>query len=68
MHYQRDVSLAEDSFRTGSQAISRLMSSLRTLVINLLNRAKPKNMVAQLENFADNFPSLLQFVTQEMVL
>lgn len=68
MHYRRDVTLAEDAFRTGVEAINRLMSSLRTLTMRLLNRCKPKNMAAQLDNFADNFQLLLQFLTQELVL
>lgn len=67
MHQRRDVSLQEDALRTGSQAVSRLMSSLRTLVLNLLQRFKPKNMVTQLEGFADNFSSLLLFMTQQKV-
>lgn len=68
MHYRRDVTLAEDALRTGSQAISRLKSSLRTLTINLLKRAKPKNMAAQLDEFADKLYTLIQFMTQELVL
>jgi len=68
MHYVRDVTLAEDALRTGIQAVSRLMSSLRTLTINLLRRAKPKNMAAQLDTFADNFHSLIEFMTQQLVL
>jgi predicted transposase YbfD/YdcC len=68
MHHQRDVTLAEDDLRTGSEAISRLMSSLRTLTIILLRRAKPKNMAAQLDEFADNFHTLIQFMTQQLVL
>jgi len=68
MHHRRDVTLAEDKLRTGKQAVSRLMSSLRSLVINLLRRIKPKNMAAQLEYFADKFQTLIQFMTQEMVL
>lgn len=68
MHYRRDVTLREDALRTGSQAISRLMSSLRTLTLNLLRRIKPKNMAAQLDEFADRFHTLIQFMSQEMVL
>lgn len=68
MHYRRDITLAEDARRTGSQALSRLMSSLRTLTINLLRRAQPKNMAAQIEEFADKFHTLIQFMTQELVL
>ena len=68
MHYRRDVTWGEDALRTCSQAISRLMSSLRTLTINLLSRLKLKNMAAQLDNFADKFHTLIQFMTQQMVL
>lgn len=68
MHHQRDVILAEDGLRTGSQAVSRLMSSLRSMVINLLGRKKPQNRIAQLEEFADKFQTLLQFMSHELVL
>lgn len=67
-HHYRDVTLAEDELRTKSKTVSRLMSSLRTLVINLLNRIKPKNMAAQIDEFADNFNRLIQFMTQQLVL
>ncbi len=68
MHYQRDVTLAEDALRTGNKTISRLMSSLRTLTISLLKRTKAKNRAAQVDNFADKFHILIQFMTQELVL
>ena len=68
MHHYRDVTLAEDRLKTKSQAVSRPMSSLRTLAINLLKRLKPKNMAAQIDEFADNFNILIQFMTQQMVL
>lgn len=68
MHYYRDVTLAEDGLKTKSQAISRLVSNLRTLTINLLKRIKPKNMAAQIDEFADNFNTLIQFMTQQLIL
>ncbi len=68
MHHKRDVSLGEDDLRTGKMEVSRLVSSLRTLVINLLGQMNLKNIVAQLEAFADKFPTLIQFLTQQMVL
>ena len=68
MHYRRDVVLSEDSFRTSKSGVSRLVSSLRTLTMNLLHRLKPKNMTAQLESFAGKFSSLLQFMKAEAVL
>lgn len=67
-HHYRDVTLAEDGLRTKSQPLSRIMSNLRTLVVNLLKRIKPKNMAAQIDEFADNFNVLIQFMTQQMVL
>ncbi len=67
-HHYRDVTLAEDDLRTKSQAVSRMMSSLRTLAVNLLKRLKPKNMAAQIDEFSDNFNALIQFMTQQMVL
>ncbi|QHW01061.1 ISAs1 family transposase [Spirosoma endbachense] len=68
MHYRRDVVLCEDSVRTNKPGVSRLLSSLRTLTMNLLHRLKPKNMAAQLDNFADEFSSLIQFMQVEAVL
>lgn len=68
MHHVRDVTLAEDAFRSDSQALHRLMSSLRTLTINLLKREKVKNMAAQIEGFIDSFDTLIQFMTQQLVL
>lgn len=67
-HHYRDVTLAEDSLRTKSQPISRIMSSIRTLVVNLLKRIKTKNMAAQIDEFADNFNALILFLTQQLVL
>lgn len=68
MHYRRDVLLAEDALRTAKASISRLLSSLRTLTMNLLHRLRPKNMAAQLDSFADDFAALLQFMKAEAVL
>ena len=36
-----------------------MASALRTLTVNLLAKDKPPNIKAQLENFADDFDSLL---------
>ncbi|MBC3789214.1 putative transposase YbfD/YdcC [Spirosoma sp. LMG 31448] len=62
MHHKRDVTLSEDDLQTGSRAVSRLMGSLRTLVINLLERLKVKNMAAQLDNFAGMFNEVCHFL------
>jgi len=55
MHHRRDVTLAEDALRTGNQSINRLMSSLRTLVINLLGRIKPKIWLLNWKTLRINF-------------
>ena len=68
MHHKRDVSLSEDNLRTGKVAVSRLFGSLRTLVISLLDGLKVKNMAAQIDLFSDKFTTLIQFLTQQMVL
>lgn len=68
MHYRRDVILSEDACRSGQPAINCLLSSLRTLTLNILHRLKPKNMAAQLDSFADSFSSLLQFMKAQAVL
>jgi hypothetical protein len=68
MHHKRDVSLSEDDLRTGKVEVSRLLGSLRTLVINLLEGMNVKNMAAQIDTFADKFTTLIQFLTQQMVL
>lgn len=68
MHHQRDVVLAEDKMKTESQPVNRIMSSLRTVTLNLLRRLRPKSMAAQIDEFADRFQSLIQFLTQQMVL
>ncbi|WP_169521663.1 ISAs1 family transposase [Spirosoma spitsbergense] len=37
MHYRRDVVLSEDVLRSGKSGVNRLVSSLRTLTMNLLH-------------------------------
>lgn len=68
MHHKRDVILSEDDLRTGKAEVSRLLGSLRTLVINLLEGMNVKNMAAQIDLFADKFTTLIRFLTQQMIL
>lgn len=68
MHHKRDVSLSEDDLRTGNAEVSRLVGSLRTLVIRLLDSMGVKNIAAQIDLFADKFTTLIQFLTKQMVL
>lgn len=68
MHYRRDMVLAEDAHRSKFMIIQRVMSGLRTLTLSLLQSLKPKNMAAQLQDFADNVQSLLDFLRLKRVL
>ncbi len=68
MHHKRDVTLSEDALRSSKVGVNRLLSGFRTLVINLLEGMGVKNMAAQLDLFADKFTTLIQFLTQHMVL
>lgn len=68
MHHRRDVTLKEDRFGSSQPALSRLMSSVRRLVVNLLKKEKIKNIVEKMEEFADKFHVLLQFMILKKVL
>jgi len=57
-HY-RDVTLKEDNLRTKIKPVSKVMANCRTLVLELLKSIKPKNMVALLESFQDEFELLV---------
>jgi predicted transposase YbfD/YdcC len=56
----RDTTLAEDKLKTIFKDISINLSMCRTLVINILNKIKPKNMAALLDDFSDNFSLLIK--------
>ncbi|MPR37248.1 hypothetical protein [Salmonirosea aquatica] len=62
-HFYWDMTLAEDGLRIKSQHVSRIMSSIRKLVVNLLKRIRPKNMATQIDEFADDFNALICFLT-----
>lgn len=68
MHHRRDVVLAEDSCQSKFSALQRTLSSLRTLTLNLLHSLKPKNMAAQLNDFADHVEELIAFLRVKRVL
>lgn len=57
-HY-RDVSLKEDQLRTKIEPVTKVLASMRTLVLKLFKQWKPKNMVAQMQLFQDDFDSLI---------
>ena len=60
----RDTTFQEDQLKTKEKSISKVLAGLRTLSLALLNKLKPKNRVAQLEKFEDDFQSLLKFLNQ----
>ena len=64
----RDVTFKEDALKTKYHVISRVLASCRTGAINLLYQVKPKNMKAKLEEFADNFELLLNWLTKVKIL
>jgi len=59
VNHVRDVTLQEDKLKTKKKPVTMMMAGLRTVVIKLLNFEKPKNMIAQLELFQDDFQALM---------
>ncbi len=60
----RDVTFQEDKQRTLKIGVTKILSLCRTIVINLLSKIKPKNMVAQLELFSDDFITLINWLKE----
>ncbi len=60
----RGVTFREDDLKTKHPTIARNMATCRTGLLNLLYQLKPKNIKAQLEEFADNFQNLLHWLNQ----
>ena len=58
-NHLRDVTLQEDAMRTQEKVVSRVMAEVRTLATTILSRLNCQNKKAQLENFADDFDSLI---------
>lgn len=62
-NHLRDVTLKEDQLKTKEPAIARVLACCRTVVLNVLNKLKLKNIKAKLETFADNFELLMKWMT-----
>ena len=60
-NYIRDVILKEDKLKSILKAVSLTTSIIRTLITNMLKIIEPQNMVAQFEDFAENFKDLEAF-------
>lgn len=56
----RDVSLREDQLRTKKNIMTKVMAGARTIVLELFRIWNPKNVIAQMEYFQDNFTELIQ--------
>ncbi|MEL6931361.1 MAG: ISAs1 family transposase [Cyanobacteria bacterium J06600_6] len=63
-NYIRDVTLKEDRLRTKNSSVSRIMATLRSLVIRMLQKIKPINMSAKLEEYQDNWDALIDDLRQ----
>lgn len=68
LHYQRDVVLSEDAFRSRFSGLQRTVSSLSTLTMSLLQWLNPLNMTAQLQQFAERVEELIDFLRLKRVL
>jgi hypothetical protein len=60
-NYIRDVSLKEDKLKSIKKEVALTTSIIRTLITNMLKVIQPKNIVAQFEDFAEDFKELEAF-------
>ena len=58
-NHQRDVTFAEDGLKAGAQGLNRALAGLRTLGGALLQRLGEGNKKALIDNFKDDFGSLI---------
>ena len=68
MHHRREVMFAEEDLLRKFSPLQRTLSSLRTLILSLLHSMKPKNMAAQLDDFADHVQDIIDFLRLKRVL
>jgi hypothetical protein len=67
-NYIRDVTLKEDKLKSILKAVSLTTSIIRTLITNMLKIIEPKNIVAQFEDFAEDFKELEAFFLKAQFL
>lgn len=58
----RDTTLAEDKLCAKEPAVSRVMAGVRTLVLALLRKTGCSNKKEQMDDFADNFSLLINWL------
>ena len=68
LHYRRDIVLSEAACRSKSSELQHTLSSLRTVIMSLLQSLNPKNMAAQLQQFAERVQELVDFLRLKRVL
>lgn len=61
-NYIRDVTFREDHLKTKEPVISKVMAGCRTVALAFLNKLKLKNIRAKIEEFADNFDLLINWM------
>ena len=67
-NYIRDVTLKEDKLKSILKAVSLTTSIIRTLITNMLKIIEPKNIVAQFDDFAEDFKELEAFFLKAQFL
>jgi hypothetical protein len=58
----RDVSLKEDSLKSIKKEVALSTSIIRTLITNMLEIIKPENIIAQFDDFCEDFKELETFI------
>ena len=64
----RDVSLKEDALKSIEKAVALTTSVIRTLIINALKIIELNNIIAQFEDFAQDFNDLIGFLRKANIL
>ena len=64
----RDVSLKEDTLKSIEKAVALTTSVIRTLITNSLKIIEPTNIIAQFEEFAEDFNELIGFLRKARIL
>lgn len=64
----RDVSLKEDALKSIISAVALTTSVVRTLITSSLKIIEPNNIIAQFEDFAEDFDELIGFLRKAKIL
>lgn len=64
VHWIRDVTFNEDNVRTSNRNAGQVLALLRTSALHILQTLRPRNINAQLEEFADTPSTLRNLLAQ----